>query len=332
MIVASLLVISLETLPDLSPRARVVLYWAEVVIVGVFTAEYLARIYAAPKKLGFIFSFWGLVDLLAILPIYLLIFGIDYNLLVLRTLRLMKLARIVRFVRFNKSFRRLSLALDIAKQDLILAVLATCLIQFIASVGIYQFENPVQPEKFSSVFASLWWALATLTIGINDLSIAFNKEQLSAKVEQIANILNCDVIVESYLPGREFSVRILENENSGVLTAMPIEIIAPENNHGQRVLNFSVKRLDQEEVILVKNKRLHEKLSALGKSANVALGGRSFGRIDVKLCAMGLPHFIEANLMPGLSKGYFYRSCAMNLGMTYDEMILLLCRNRLDGC
>ena len=70
-IVASLLVISLETLPDLSPRARVVLYWAEVVIVGVFTAEYLARIYAAPKKLGFIFSFWGLVDLLAILPIYL---------------------------------------------------------------------------------------------------------------------------------------------------------------------------------------------------------------------------------------------------------------------
>ena len=169
-IVASLLVISLETLPDLSPRARVVLYWADVAIVGVFTAEYLARIYAAPKKLGFIFSFWGLVDLLAILPIYLLIFGIDYNLLVLRTLRLMKLARIVRFVRFNKSFRRLSLALDIAKQDLILAVLATCLIQFIASVGIYQFENPVQPEKFSSVFASLWWALATLTtVGYGDI-------------------------------------------------------------------------------------------------------------------------------------------------------------------
>ena len=170
------------------------------------------------------------------------------------------------------------------------------------------------------------------SIGIDDLSIAFNKEQLSAKVEQIANILNCDAIVESYLPGREFSVGILENENSGVLTAMPIEIIAPENNHGQRVLNFNVKRLDQEEVIQVKNKRLHEKLSALGKSAFVALGGRSFGRIDVKLCAMGLPHFIEANLMPGLSKGYFYRSCAMNLGMTYDEMILLLCRNRLDGC
>ncbi len=169
-IVVSLLVISLETLPDISPKTRLFLYWAEVVIVGMFTLEYIARIYAAPKKLGFIFSFWGLVDLLAILPIYLLIFGIDYNLLVLRTLRLMKLARIIRFVRFNKSFRRLSLALDIAKQDFVLAIMATCLIQFIASVGIYQFENPVQPDKFSSVFASLWWALATLTtVGYGDV-------------------------------------------------------------------------------------------------------------------------------------------------------------------
>lgn len=170
------------------------------------------------------------------------------------------------------------------------------------------------------------------SIGIDDLSVAFNREQLSAKVKQITSILNCDVIVESYLPGREFSVGILEDEKSGVLTAMPIEIIAPENNHGKRVLDFDVKRLDQEEVIQVKNKRLHDRLSELGKSAFRALGGRSFGRIDVKLCKKGLPHFIEANLMPGLSKGYFYRSCAINLGMSYDEMILLLCRNRLNDC
>ena len=170
------------------------------------------------------------------------------------------------------------------------------------------------------------------SIGIDDLSIVFNQEQLGAKIKEIFNVLNCDVLVESYLMGREFSVGILEDEKSGVLTAMPIEIIAPKNKRGHRVLDFDIKRLDQEHVRKVKNKILHDKLSEAGKSAFVALGGRSFGRIDIKLCAKGIPHFIEANLMPGLSKGYFYRSCALNLGMTYDEMILLLCSNRLNSC
>ena len=169
------------------------------------------------------------------------------------------------------------------------------------------------------------------SIGIDDLSVVFNPEQLGAKIKQIFNVLDCDALVESYLAGREFSVGILEDEKSGVLTAMPIEIIAPKNNRGHRVLDFDIKRLDREHVRQVKNKTLHKKLSEAGKSAFTALGGRSFGRIDIKLCAAGIPHFIEANLMPGLSKGYFYRSCAINLGITYDEMILLLCRNRLNS-
>jgi len=168
------------------------------------------------------------------------------------------------------------------------------------------------------------------SIGIDELSVVFNRQQLDAKINQIFKLLNCDVLIESYLTGREFSVGILEDELSGNLTAMPIEIIAPKNNRGHRLLDFDVKRLDQETVTKVKNNLLHEKLSKVGKSAFVALGGRSFGRIDIKLCAKGLPNFVEANLMPGLSKGYFYRSCALNLGMTYDEMILLLCRNRVS--
>ncbi|MDA0846147.1 MAG: D-alanine--D-alanine ligase, partial [Proteobacteria bacterium] len=169
------------------------------------------------------------------------------------------------------------------------------------------------------------------SIGIDDLSLVFNREQLDIKIKQIFNALNCDALVESYLVGREFSVGILEDELSSVLTAMPIEIIAPKNHRGHRLLDFNIKRLDQETVRKVKNKTLHEKLSEVGKSVFKALGGRSFGRIDIRLCARGLPHFVEANLMPGLSKGYFYRSCSINLDMTYDEMILLLCSNRLNS-
>ena len=169
------------------------------------------------------------------------------------------------------------------------------------------------------------------SIGIDDLSLVFDRNQLDAKVDQICNVLNCDALVESYLTGREFSVGILEDEGTNLLTAMPIEIIAPKNERGHRVLDYEIKRLDQETVRKVKNKTLHKKLSEVGKSAFKALGGRSFGRIDIRLCAKGLPHFVEANLMPGLSKGYFYRSCALNLNMTYDDMILLLCSNRLNS-
>ena len=169
------------------------------------------------------------------------------------------------------------------------------------------------------------------SIGIDDLSLVFDRQQLDAKINQIFNVLDCDVLVESYLAGREFSVGILEDDMSGDLTAMPIEIIAPKNGLGHRFLDFDVKRLDQENVQKVTGKSLHEKLSKLGKAAFLALGGRSFARIDIKLCANSLPHFVEANLMPGLSKGYFYRCCAMNLNMTHDEMILLLCSNRINS-
>jgi len=54
------------------------------------------------------------------------------------------------------------------------------------------------------------------------------------------------------------------------------------------------------------------------------LGGKSLGRIDIRMDHRGIPHFMEANLMPGLRKGYFYRSCVLNLDMSYEDMILVL--------
>tara|TARA_B110000879_G_C10950462_1_gene423460 strand:+ start:351 stop:671 length:321 start_codon:yes stop_codon:yes gene_type:complete len=62
------------------------------------------------------------------------------------------------------------LAMKIAREDLFLALATTLIMLLVASFGIYQFENPVQPERFSSVFESLWWALATLTtVGYGDI-------------------------------------------------------------------------------------------------------------------------------------------------------------------
>jgi voltage-gated potassium channel len=111
-----------------------------------------------------------MIDLLAILPFFLFAYGITLNLIILRAFRLLRLVRIIKLGRYSKSLSRMVLAMKIAREDLFLALAATLIMLLVASFGIYQFENPVQPEKFSSVFESLWWALATLTtVGYGDI-------------------------------------------------------------------------------------------------------------------------------------------------------------------
>ena len=82
-------------------------------------------------------------------------------------------------------------------------------------------------------------------------------------------------------------------------------------------------------MIAVKNATIREQLSELAKSAFLAINGKAFGRIDIKLDHSRIPHFVEANLMPGLRTGYFYRSCHINLGLTYEQMILRIAKNGL---
>ena len=163
LIIFSISVFAIETLPNLTLGTLEILRYLEVVIVIIFTFEYLLRLIVSKNKIGFIFSFWGIIDLLAIVPFYLIAFGLDLDLVFLRTLRLFRLVRIIKLARYSKSFTRIMLAFKIAKEDLLVAFGATSIMLIIASFGIYIFENPVQPDKFSSVFHSLWWALATLT-------------------------------------------------------------------------------------------------------------------------------------------------------------------------
>jgi voltage-gated potassium channel len=93
LIIYSVICYSIETLPDLSTPTLNFLYYSEIIIVSIFTVEYLYRIYVTPDRLKFVFSFYGLIDLLAILPFYLAT-AID-----LRSLRLMRLLRLARLLK-----------------------------------------------------------------------------------------------------------------------------------------------------------------------------------------------------------------------------------------
>lgn len=169
------------------------------------------------------------------------------------------------------------------------------------------------------------------SIGIDAASLAHNALDMESKIKQLSASLNCEVLVEQYLSGKEYSVGIIENDSTKTLTAMPIEIRTSKNKQGHRILDFQTKQNDAEEVLAVSNRQIHGALSDLAKSVFRVLGGSAFGRIDIRMCASGIPHFMEANLMPGLKKGYFYRACALNLGMSYEQMIIGLAENRIGS-
>ena len=167
--------------------------------------------------------------------------------------------------------------------------------------------------------------------GIDSNSVAYNFSSFKKKVLEIKTKHNLSSLVETYLPGKEYSVGIFQDSINGTLRAMPIEIIIKKNINGHCILDFDVKKDDEEKVIAVTNKKILKKLSKLAKKAFKALGGKSLGRIDIKMNHQGVPHFMEANLMPGLRKGYFYRSCLLNLDMNYDDMILNIANTGLSS-
>ena len=167
LIVISLVTFSVETLPDLSPETTVVLRFVEATTVAIFTIEYVLRLYVADNKIGFVTSFFGVIDLLAILPFYLTA-GVDLR--SMRAFRLLRLFRILKLVRYSAAMQRFRHAFIIAREELILFFFVTLILLYLSAVGIYHFENPTQPEVFKSVFHSLWWSVATLTtVGYGDI-------------------------------------------------------------------------------------------------------------------------------------------------------------------
>lgn len=167
LILYSVVCYSIETLPGLNKTTLVFLKYSEIVVVVIFTLEYLTRIFAAKNRVRFIFSFYGLVDLIAILPFYL---ATAIDLRTLRLLRLMRLARLLKLVRYNKAMKRFAKALSLAKEELAIFSLVSLIVFYLAAFGIYHFEHMAQPEVFKSIFDSLWWAVATLTtVGYGDI-------------------------------------------------------------------------------------------------------------------------------------------------------------------
>lgn len=167
LILLSLIAFSLETLPNNSERTINFLNAFEVVCVIVFTIEYVLRIYVSKHPFKYIFSFYGVIDLLAIFPFYL---QAAVDLRGLRAFRVFRIFRALKLVRYNRALQRIHLAVKIIKEEIVLFFIITLILIYLTSCGIYFFENEAQPELFSSIFHSLWWSIVTLTtVGYGDV-------------------------------------------------------------------------------------------------------------------------------------------------------------------
>lgn len=167
LILISLTSFSIETLPDNSENVKNILSFVEIFCVVIFSIEYILRIYVSKEPLKYVFSFYGIIDLLAIIPSYL---RLTIDLRSLRAFRVFRIFRALKLVRYNRALHRFRLAYKIVKEEVVLFLIVTGILIFLTAAGIYFFENEAQPETFSSIFHSLWWSVVTLTtVGYGDV-------------------------------------------------------------------------------------------------------------------------------------------------------------------
>ena len=168
-VLVSLVTMTVETLPDLSPGMRRVLATLEVPIVAIFTVEYVLR-FASDRR--YAKSMWGVVDALAVLPFYLaFVFPWVWDgSQALRTLRLIRVFRLARFGKVGDTVHALSVALNQVRTEMYVSIGASVLMMYTSSMLVYYAERDAQPDKFESVFDAMWWSVATLTtVGYGDV-------------------------------------------------------------------------------------------------------------------------------------------------------------------
>ena len=162
--VLSAVAIALETEPRLPPSVQSLLFGFEIFVVAVFATEYILRLIFSPQPLRYAFSFWGMVDLMAFLPAIALLTP------QWQVLRVLRLVRLFKLFRASHALDRLVEAMRQVRGELFVFGVIAALMLYVSAVGIYLFEHQAQPEVFSSILTSLWWAVASFTtVGYGDM-------------------------------------------------------------------------------------------------------------------------------------------------------------------
>lgn len=180
LILINVVAIVLESVVSLAEQYKAQFLMLEFYSVAIFAVEYLLRVWSCverveyksmhggnfKRRLKYIFSPLALIDLAAILPT-LLIFFVTID---LRFLRVIRLLRVFKLTRYSRAMQLLLQSFSEEGSSLMAAFFIMAVVLILASCGIYLIEHDIQPDKFGSIPAAMWWAMATLTtVGYGDV-------------------------------------------------------------------------------------------------------------------------------------------------------------------
>lgn len=169
-IIASIVLVMLESIQSIDSKYHDLLNIGEWIITILFTIEYILRIISIKKPLGYIFSFYGIIDLLSTIPKYLsfIVVG-SQNLIALRALRLLRVFRILKLTRYVGASNRLIVALKASRAKIAVFLFFIVILCTILGTVMYIVEG--EANGFTNIPKSIYWAIVTLTtVGFGDIT------------------------------------------------------------------------------------------------------------------------------------------------------------------
>jgi voltage-gated potassium channel len=211
-IIFSLILVMLDSVKPIHEAHPTFFYVSEWIVTIVFTIEYALRIICTKQPLKYIFSFYGIIDLLSTLPLYLslLIVG-NSPLATLRSFRLLRVFRILKVTKYIGAGNRLMHALKTSLPKILIFIYSVIIISFIVGTLMYLVEGP--ENGFTSIPISIYWAIVTLTtVGFGDIHPVTPLGQLIAT---FIMILGYGIIaVPTGIVGAEFAINKQQKHNT----------------------------------------------------------------------------------------------------------------------
>jgi voltage-gated potassium channel len=178
LIILNIVVIVISSIKGVQEEYKIELYWFEVFSVVLFSIEYVARVYSIVEntrykkqirgRIAYLGTPMAIIDLMAILPFYLTFLPLDLRFL--RIFRLMGLFRMFKVARYMHALTMFKRVMVERKEQLVLSFIFILFILVIISTIMFYVERDAQPEKFTSIPATMWWGIATLTtVGYGDM-------------------------------------------------------------------------------------------------------------------------------------------------------------------